>query len=85
MTKQPEAFLIDKILTKRRLCVGEEVLHNNTGTATEGGFSTQDVYLNLYLLIRPDHIDPAIDFVEVKRGVFGGLLLQRRFACGCHS
>ncbi len=32
---------------------------------------------NLYLLTRPDRLDPAIDFEGFTRSVFGGLLLQR--------
>ena len=36
--------------------------------------STEDMYLNLHLMERPDRIDPAIDFVGVRKGVSGGLL-----------
>ena len=32
------------------------------------------LYLNVYLLTRPDRADPAIDFVEVRRRVFPALL-----------
>jgi hypothetical protein len=40
----------------------------NTNCLTEG------VHLNLYLLIRPDWGDPAIDFVGFRRRLFRALL-----------
>ena len=60
--------------------------HRSVTAYAEVAFLDQEsaMFPKLYLLIRPDRADPAVDFVGVKKGVSGGLLKQRGSACGCH-
>ena len=60
-------------------------LHGNIPSfirITDGLLHDSGVYLDPYLMTRPDRGDPAVYFVGFGGLVFRSLLSQRRFACG---